>query len=302
MNFTFSLKFTGLCAFVPHEGDEENMRVILGNARDHAAGLHHMRHLAVLLVERRGLVSGYRDGSFPVDGKIGGYGSVDMIALPLEGEDLKIEPDTGALTLAPGPHPDDVCPNAKNATGFHWIARTADVGEGQISSRAFSGKHPHLVLARLKIRGGTLRTAAFSLTSNGERILKWQFRPTTGGGGPIGRPRALAEAMELSQQVSGNQVTLVSDLQGKDIVLKPIDGLVNAWMINMPKEDILGGPSKAPKPPDFHFVHFYRLSTRGASQHIPFPLPEEDDTCPIPKPPIVNLSNPRCPPALFTAT
>jgi hypothetical protein len=292
-SYSFHLRFTGLCAFVPHRGERENMRVVLVNAHDHAAGMHHEPHVAAVVVRRHHLEPAGQRPYFDFQGSRYSFGDYPWRAWLLEDEELTIDPDEPELKIAPGPQAGSDCPRS-DADGFGWIARLSTVGEGTISSRAFGGTDSDLVRARLKIQGGALSTWAPAHNASRTAILKWQFRQPQGGGNPIGTPRALAEVMELTQNVTEDKGITLKSNRGNDIVLKPAPkgGEVVAWLVNMPEADIRYDRTEDPRRPDHHFAHFYRLSERGVATHVPHPVGD----CGFAG---ANISNPRCPPALF---
>jgi hypothetical protein len=305
MSFTLSLRFTGLCALVPRSAND--LDVVLVNARDHAHGAHHETHYCMLLVPYSSWDQSGRAKSFGFDGLPAHFGHSSMVAFLLDGERLSITPPgAGNLTLEPGTILD--CPSSLNKRAFAWGLRMADVGAANVATDVLTNNRD--LLARLKLTSGTLGTSAFALNLMGQ-VLKWQFKDA-GGGNPMGSVRAAAEELELIAQITNpaprpgeplrEEVKIASTTFGgttlRDLILTPISGRVEVWLVNMPLLDVLMDRSQMPRQPDYHFAHFHRIAAVSTGTHIPWPNPDADNCGP---PPTGNISNPRCPPAIFTA-
>ncbi len=298
MSFNVFLNFTGLCAFVKPAAGQ--IRVVLVNARDQTQGQNHEPHCAAIVTPANNWERNGRQ-AFGFDGTAVGYPSREMVAILLEGENLSTNM-SGAVTDT------DIggaveCPTeGTDHTAFGWISRMSDIGAGTMNREAFAGTNSNLVLARFNFSSGNLRTAAFGLTPGGGNrlVLRWQFK--NNGADPLGRHRALAEESQLFMgNVAGNSLTFISsrfDGQAStNIVLRPQNDKIEAWVVNLPVIDLMRDRGVAPRPPDHHFSHFYRLST-NSRPHVPHPTnPNTGMHCG--RPPITGVTNPKCPPTLF---
>jgi hypothetical protein len=302
--FSLHVRFTGLCAFVPAP-DLSRMRVVLANARDHA---HHgmPEHHAVLVVHKRHCEGDMgREVDFEFKGNEN-FLRQDCYGFILDGEDITISPTpSGSLVLAPGPDASLVCPTA-TPDGFYWILRMEEAGNhafGDMRSEYLKLCERSLVLARVKLTTGRLRTSDFSLKPS-LKAAKWQFyEPGSPPRDPRGRPRAIAEQIEWVVDFRGESTAV--DIKFDRFHAEPIvltlapkldaelsEYVIRAWIVNMPLVDIISSHGHS-LTPDLHFAHFYDLSMPGT--HVPHPVSGE---CPAGT---GNLSNPRCPPALFNA-
>ena len=298
MSFNLFLRFTGLCAFVaPAPGQ---MRVVLVNALQGGA---HESHCAAIVTPFDNWDPAGRQFAFGFDGTGAGYPSRNMVAILLDGENLSFGFTGAGVTLADiGPQAQ--CPTQPtDHTAFGWISRMDEVGAGTMNRNALSGLDRSLVLGRLDLSFGTLTTSAFGLNKQKNKILKWQFKD--GGASPMGRHRALSEEIQLDHRfTAGTTLTLNSvrfDGQpSRNVVLKEANGIIEAWMVNLPVIDFIVDRGVDPRPPDHHFVHFYRLSTSGGA-HVPHPTRPSTGASHCGPPPVVGVTNPKCPPALFSS-
>ncbi len=287
----FVLNFTGLCAFVRNGA---NMRVVLVNARDEKHETNDS-HCAALLTpwDNWARSANERKPDFGFDGRISGqYPSKSMVAFIFEGEDLNLGIPGDALKFNDG-NPADSCP-LSSEEDFGWIARMKDVDSqhDKMKKQAFEQKDSSLVLARLDLTTGTLRTTAFPINATTGKAVKWKFKEH--GGGEVGPKRALSEEISLViPGVSGVQIqsTGFGGASSK-IALKPSAGSIQAWIINLPILSIVSKLPEEPPKPDHHFHHFYRMATAGGN-HIPHPKEDCDEFTGA-------ASNPKCPPAYFT--
>ncbi|HXO20432.1 MAG TPA: hypothetical protein VOA87_10980 [Thermoanaerobaculia bacterium] len=294
MDINFAFNFTGLCAFVPIGGSH---RVVLINARDGMSA--DMVHVAALLVP----VGQYdtnstRQPDKTFDGSNGHFENSSMYAFYLNDDDLAL---SAVGTNVPAPAiatPTRSCPQeGVDDNSFAWVANMADLGTGTMSADHYSGRHPAKVLARIDIPAGiTPATRDFALTTDSKNIVRWNFKDSNGN--QTAKPRALAEVVGIAISVSAQPVKITSISNNWNILLKPGFGSrISIWLVNMPELDILTDRNdpKNPRQPDAHFAMFYKMASPTGTVFIPNPL----DNCGPPGTGMV--SNPKCPPALFSA-
>src|SRR4051794_15532287 len=193
MGFKFLLRFTGLCAFVPHTSGSR-ARVLLLNGTD-GNGHGHMGmapevHRPVVIFDKNDLAASNArqlDLSFPFELKERGL-------CFLEGQDMEIQststdPFVLQGTTAPA---GAVCPVGPDRTRLSWVAPIEHIrrGAGQVAASCLGGNGvPPAVSARARLTQGTLRTQSLSQFPGG--IIRWKFLPL--GGGVAGPEQALAE-------------------------------------------------------------------------------------------------------------
>lgn len=304
MAFQFFLRFTGLCAFASNNG---RMYSILINARDHPHGF--AVHTAALVVPQVNVhLNSKREPTKTFEGSKTRFQQGDLNLYELEGEELSLYPFFGTLKLQ-GPRKLKACPSKSDYKSFYWLPRVSDL-KGRVPKKELFENQSglaQLILARLHLRAGTLRTSAFAVETTeggGKRLVRWQYQDPEGSA-TYGGSRALAEESELELPVNEDCITIRSKAlpggsAGDDLVLKPDGGQVEAWLVNSPRPDIFAESKEALYKADLHFKHFYRLATKSGGL-VPVPLGYCSN---VPKEvrEIRTVSNPKCPPLVFDST
>ncbi|HVT61754.1 MAG TPA: hypothetical protein VHR45_25570 [Thermoanaerobaculia bacterium] len=310
MSFKLFLKFTGLCAFVPHTSGKA-ARVLLvdtsGDPSDHCAPELNEPHEPVLVFDRRFVAAANRrqpDMTFSNGNPMAICYLHDMdLAIGAARED--------ALFIENGPIGN--CPIDNDHRSLAWVAALPEIdqsaGEVHAECLAASDVHPS-VAARVRLTEGSLRTTELSGIPQSSWV-RWSFQPRDGGR-TIDLDRAMAEVVELEVDVPGSEVRLeTARFRGSlaalpPLILAPRNGQVTAWVKNMPLLDVLGKRSPEAvvvnqrRAQDAHFEHFYTLSPHDPGpgrRATPFPV----GTCLAAAPPPF-VPTPMCPPARFTAS
>jgi len=310
MGFKFLLRFTGLCAFVPHTSGS-HARVLLLNGTDgngmDMPGMAPEVHRPVVIFDQADLVPASArkpDLSFPFELKERGL-------CLLEGQDMEIQSTSSDPFVLEGTtaHAGAVCPNGSDRTRLSWVAPIEHIraGAGKVAASCLGKSVPSAISARIRLTHGTLRTQSLSQFTGG--VIRWKFLPLSGGG--TGHEQALAEIVELEMNIPGDHVILSTTPFRKDAAHRPPlslapaaggSGVVIATVKSIPIEDALGirpvepvviGQSRAR---DIHFEHFFRISAADPGPghgYVPNPV----DVCHSVEPPL--LHSPQCPPSFF---
>jgi hypothetical protein len=331
--FKFLLRFTGLCAFVPHTSGQ-HMRVLLlgghdsngsvGNGSPHNGNGMQMPmpmpmpmevHRPAIVFDKANLApeSARKPDLTFIDSH-----TVDSAVCLLEGQDVEILSNSASpFQLVGNGISAGMCPNGNDRNRLSWVAPMERIrpGTGQVDASCFSATGaPASISARVRLTQGTLRTSDIS-NKNGS-VVRWRFLPLAGGA--TGHEQALAEVVELELDIPGDQVVLSTtpfrpgSASKPPITLVPVtapDGTrqVVATIKCIPIEDLLGirpvepimiGESRAR---DLHFENYFRISAAdpGVGHGL---VPSPVDTCPshnhgAAQPPI--LHSPQCPPSFF---
>jgi len=313
MGFKFLLRFTGLCAFVPHTTGRRARVLLLSGAdcggHDHMGGASEV-HRPVVIFDKKNLAASSArqpDLSFPFELKERGL-------CLLEGQDMEIQSTSTDPFVLEGTtaHAGAVCPTGSDRTRLSWVAPIEHIrrGAGKVAADCL-GSHgvPSEISARVRLTHGTLRTQSLSQFTGG--VIRWKFLPIRGGA--TGHEQALAEVVELEMNIPGDHVILSTTPFRQDAAHKPPlrlvpaaggSGVVIATIKSIPLEDALGirpvepvviGQSRAR---DTHFEHFFRISAAdpGPGHGL---VPNAVDICAAlgAEPPI--LRSPQCPPSWF---
>jgi hypothetical protein len=335
MGINLVVRFTGLCAFVPHPSGKR-MRVLLVDAPGMpmqperqgrtrmpariASGSADMNmddmnqkmdmepHVPVLVFDTLDLAPDslrQADDTFD-NGNLMGF-------CRLNDQDLRISPmQADALALTNGAVAG--CPITQRPHSLSWMAQLADLypGLGLVDDCCLAVKDVHpKVAARLLLTEGTLATHKIA-GSETHGWVQWKFGPL---GGPLGNSqRAIAEVIELTLPVPGDRVTFnATRFRGEPqevppLVLKPQDanGTIVVSIMNMPIKDVKGSRPMEEiellrtRNRDTHFDHYSRLSANDPGEGLG-PIPTAVAVCAQTfddaPPPI--LGNPQCPTAAF---
>jgi hypothetical protein len=293
----FKLHFTGLCAFVPYKDAQgiTRMRVALVDAESPdvlAIAMDDADHTPALLIPDRFLdvMSTTRTATFFFDGRESNYEKKTWLFL-LRQEDLAIM-GLNEVSIGLGTVTGDACPQNAPYSFSDWI-QPMPQGCDQMSTQAFSGFND--VIVHMDLFDGDLSTSDFPYSyKNKNNILKWYFDSDQGTGVLPSKP--IAEEITFGKQWNVSSVTIGIGKGTDKVVLKPDQGAIEAWVVNLPLIDILvdrSGWSTAERMKEHHFHHYYRLAT-NTKDLIPWPDPAQ--FCPQPA---KGVANPRCPPVLF---
>jgi hypothetical protein len=276
MSFILKLHITGLCGIVPVGGD---VLVALPNARDYdpygntlPPSRNQDRHIPLLCVPVNSSTS-TRGGSFVIPAS-SGLAPIDLLAYPLDEEDLSLMPVNAVPTSLRGPV-GEPCPIVTKPNDFGWISYMADVKAESVLSAVTAGPFPKgLLLARLTIVNGTWSTAllaASPLPSDPRKyIIHWYYADMGGSPMPGSPNRAIADEIRVDVPIDDPaKVTFHSSTANSDIVLAGGGADLVAYLINVPLGSLLGAPVGL-RTAEMHFAHFYRLAGKSPTW-IPTP-------------------------------
>lgn len=93
------------------------------------------------------------------------------------------------------------CPCKDDCQSFYWLPRVTDMNGRDPKEELFLNREglAELVLARLSLQAGTLRTSAFTvekIKDGRKRLVKWQYQDPEGSAA-YGGFRTLADECEL---------------------------------------------------------------------------------------------------------
>jgi hypothetical protein len=290
MDTNFLLQFTGLCGLVPN--DAGGYRIVLVNAAP--------LHTAAVLVQASSFdpsASTWQPHEPPFVGDANYFGASAMSTFYLDGDDLTVS--TGVdIPVGQVAMPSFPCPDpTTNVHSLGWVASMTEFGAGRMSADYYSGVHPDKVLGRIDIPAGVqLATASFASNQN-RKVAQFQFET---GGVPFGVPRALANvisiALSVPPQIPSQPATVTLRSGARYIGLQPIQGRINAWIVNIPESDFkIGPPQPIPHELNDHFGMFYTMAVTPGNGALPRLI---DDVC-TPQGLLPSASSPKCPPAMF---
>lgn len=326
---TLSLKFTGLCAFVPnHETEAKRARVLLVNA---SGG--HVPHYPVLVFFK----DSWQGGRAP-DGYFDDPDGNEMAFCRLNGQDIWLLDvrDKNLHVVGQGTY--SGCPDeGEKFKHFAWVGMMHRINRpkdapsspvwGDVEEQCLEAANvPRSVTARVELTDGTLASYAHTLDDE-EAIVKWRFQRDPFDD-PIDHIQSLAEEVELLLSQGGNTVSFGFRVGISGRNPRPLEPLqltlgneLQVWIANMPWEQIVGRSydeallksrrdaerkmrvslnllraKGGKRDPDYHFAHFYPLLSGPKNNRIPFP---ESERCPNAGQPSVD--NPKCPPVQLSA-
>lgn len=303
------IHFSGLCAFIPAKSIDQ-----VGNAATvalvDASRSHHAPHHCVCFAEPKvyqydpdqGVLNRTVDVAFNYEYTPGSRIAVNGCHLTKEQLTLVGRTAAGTevplsaaevLTFSNGAltHP---CPTTANQSFFNWVAEMARVGAGTVNPAVVTAADGGGLLgARMRLTQGNLRCGGFRANPpNG--YVRWSYG---------GSNSALAEevAWEVAFPATTNVVEVVlksaplgAGTAAPDLVLRPQGGLVEAWILNMPLNNMLGFDPVNPLAPDHHFLEFFRLANGNPTPS--YPIPDSSQYCTPP----TGAANPKCPPTVFS--
>ncbi len=303
------LKFSGLCGLVPKKPiDQPNnqMRVLLVNARHAGHGTHSVYHTPVLVCENRLVKTGL--GLRSPDRKYWDPRTrLSMALFSLDDQDVSIiGAPPNSLTFK-GPAAVATCPTSTTmAESFAWTGPMKGVSPGSEIVKAECLAPDNVdasVAGRVAVTAGEVKTSV-SAADNDKTILQWEFRQNPEEP-PVPLVQALAEEVQLSYTFDTPTIELQTQKFGPPaqptqiVRLTPIVGTAVAWILNMPWEDILSRRMYSQtdhRDPDYHFAHFYDLSESPGDKNIPYPCLDKPRCDHAPGP---GLNNPQCPPVRY---
>jgi hypothetical protein len=217
-----------------------------------------------------------------------------MAGFLLRDEDVTIDELDSANPILPRILGISDCPSNTAPFGFDWIEKMPKGSD--IMKKVNFERTTKDVMATLDICDGELFTYRFPADFSRKRTLKWYFDKAAGGGA-VKDPRAISEVIKFFRDLSAATNITFSSSQGKVILEPDGNGVLEAWVLNLPLIDIFIDRSSTTQDrgPEFHFSHLHALSTAPADL-IPWPV--KADWCP--GNPTGGSANPRCPPVLFT--
>lgn len=177
------------------------------------------------------------------------------------------------------------CPTNNDQESFRWVADMADLGAGKVRGKALTTLGS-LVGMRLKLTQGTLKTGGFRAVDVG--LVRWSF-----DGGKTSAALAEEVTWEYRFAEANVEEVVLKSSAAHSLVLRPYDGTVEVWILNMPLGQVLRFEPAKPFDANHHFAEFFRLADGNPNPVIPIP-----DTTRFCGPPLA-ASNPKCPPALF---
>jgi len=221
---------------------------------------------------------GNRPYSFKFVGNPDYYGAGEKIAFLLVEEEISCARLDEPLPLKVGSEPED-CPNS---TGLEWIAR-AKLGTTKRTMKADAFKNGTDCVARMILTSAKPNTGSLSVGSFVGApgvAYKWEHGSMA---------RALADEVRLFIPDINSDYLSITSLDHKELTLKPVRGKVVVSLVNAPFPDILGQRENQVIHVPHHFKAYEKISNGSLS------LPANPQQCH----PIVNISNPRCPPLYF---
>ncbi len=328
---TLSIRFTGLCVFVPkYDLDDcqfygkNSMKMLFVDTAESVEQHHamagyqaHELHLPLLICPYEKVITGTGlrspDACFVATDQIEAE-QQKMAVFYLDDQELTIDEDGEYLEVIHKSGYYEACPTEDKLKLFNWVAPLAQVCPGSELIRPSCLREikygvDSAVLGRMLLNRGKIRTEQMAVDLD-HRIIKWRFKPLTGSYDECGTwyEQAIADTVELEMN-RGHYTTLIATLlreprnprikesfeQKSKLPIK-LDTTANlvVWVKNMPWPDATGSRRGSPRSrqPDYHFAHFYSLSRFYQGLHVPFPHRLCDQ--------IDNRhnGNPNCPPAV----
>ncbi|MDP9120855.1 MAG: hypothetical protein M3O15_05705 [Acidobacteriota bacterium] len=293
MSTTFQLYFTGLCGIVPRTAG--GYRIVLVNAQ----GMNppHVASVLVQASEYDAATSTRKPDGKPFFGDPTYFGPNQILSFSLNDEDLTIDSVGENIPSQAAASPGAPCPHAADWQSLDWVAQMNMLGAGTISDRHFDGRHPNEVLARIDIpQNIDLVTSGFSRDAK-KNVATFAF--TDSNGKQAGRRQALANSVAIAMSVASAQnaspVVKLNSTNGKTIVLSPHLGLVRAWIVNVPQDELVNaGQPMSPGDTNDHFHMFYNMATMSNAMFLPRLI---DGSCN--RAAAGGASSPKCPPVMF---
>ncbi|HEV3459628.1 MAG TPA: hypothetical protein VHG32_24010 [Thermoanaerobaculia bacterium] len=285
-----NLHITGLCACVP---DGKSVVIFLPNAYDFDYNGKPIgvgspdRHTALLCLPQGMTIATPRRNWFPISKKQG-LAWTDVIAFPLDGEDIWVSPVTPASASLPPPVKGPCPSNGEPNTHFGWTCNMADVNPTPLKPEVTAASFPtNLATARMRVTNGTWATKQLAVSL--QAIIYWYYADMQGNRSAV-PARAIADVVTVSIPITTGVQVIFSSNKG-DITLTTMGADVDAYLANIPLST-LGNTLGGARTPEMHFLHFHRLSQQPIEL---YPYPDQASICT----PLVTELIPHCPPARF---
>jgi hypothetical protein len=337
MSFEFTLRFTGLCAFVPHTLGRRARVLLVGAEAGNGNGAHtphgheghgdpsahhqHEIHRPAIIFETAYLApDSPRKPDKVFDSK---RLNAQMGVCFLDDQDIEIlsVSNTPFSMVRTGSSPPSRCPHrvqrnlrVDSRNDLFWVAPMDVIrqGAGAVAPECLRDTDvPAFVGARVRLDHGTLETEEFAFNNDG--LLLWRFLPPTGQG--FGHEQALAEVVRLNMEIQDERVSF-GGIRFRNptepvpkLFLAPRSGRVEAFIKAMPEPDLIEARDPEPvelpgvadplrrRDRDLHFEEFFRLSAPSNGNGHGL-IPFAFGVCSgEPTPPLVRA--PDCPPSFF---
>lgn len=297
MAFNASVRFTGLCAFVPNSNGK-SVRCLLVNARFGGGLVENPAHAHTPLIEFdvRDLEPPLENMPQPVFEVVDGFKGIwilnndDIDLLPVGGKNDFEFPDSGDI----GEEPVEA-----NKHLMAWVPhiKRVSTGTGSVKDNCLRGNSEDLrrrVVARLRVNEGKFRTSRH--TKQAGSYLRWEFKVNEGG--TVYRTQTIGEEVELKlsglDELVFNAKYFSEERPSRQLRLKNKTGKpqLEVSIKNVELEEV-STVVDADTPSVFEdFVYFYDLAAdSNLERSIPHKVPN----------PHIALSRPICPGAVFDA-